>query len=218
MSAERQRALFKEFQARGDTLGWFERLYAEAGGNASKISWADLHANVPLVRWLEREKPDGRGKRVLDVGCGLGDNAVVLNAQGYDVTAFDISASAVEWARRRFPQAIIDWQVADLLQAPAAWNSQFDLVVEVYTLQLLPAELRAKAMARLADFVKPGGALLVICRGRDEHDPPGLMPWPLLRSEVEGFAALGLRQVSFEDFLDEETPPVRRFRALFRRD
>lgn len=218
MSAERQRALFREFQARGDTLGWFERLYAEAGGDASKISWADLHANVPLMRWLEREKPDGRGKRVLDIGCGLGDNAMALLARGYDVTAFDISASAVAWARRRFPEAKIDWEVADLLRAPDAWRGRFDLVVEVYTLQLLPAEFRQAAMATLAGFVAPRGELLVICRGRDERDPPGQMPWPLLRSEVEGFAALGLRQLSFEDFLDEETPPVRRFRALFRRD
>lgn len=218
MSAERQRALFREYQAKGDTLGWFEQLYAEANGDASRISWADLHANIPLGRWLERERPDGKGKRVLDVGCGLGDNAIVLKACGFDVTAFDISASAVEWARKRFSDTEIDWQVADLLQAPDAWRGHFDLVVEVYTLQLLPAELRPAAMAKLAGFAAPKGELLVICRGRDEHDPPGQMPWPLIRSEVEGFAALGLRQISFEDFLDEETPPVRRFRALFRRD
>lgn len=218
MSAEHQRALFRHYQAKGDTLGWFEQLYAEAGGDASKISWADLHANVPLVRWLEREKPDGTGKRVLDVGCGLGDNALVLQACGFDVTAFDIAASAVDWAKRRFPDAPIDWQVADLLQAPQAWRGRFDLVVEVYTLQLLPAELRPQAMEALASFLKPGGDLLVICRGREDSDPPGQMPWPLTRREVEAFAALGLRQISFEDFLDEETPPVRRFRALFRRD
>ncbi len=218
MSTEHQRALFRQYQAKGDTLGWFEALYAEAGGDASKISWADLHANVPLVRWLERQKPDGKGKRVLDVGCGLGDNALVLQACGFDVTAFDISASAVKWAKRRFPEMRVDWQVADLLQAPEPWRGRFDLVVEVYTLQLLPAELRPQAMAMLAGFLKPGGDLLVICRGREDTDPPGQMPWPLTRREVEGFTALELRHISFEDFLDEETPPVRRFRALFRRD
>jgi hypothetical protein len=91
-------------------------------------------------------------------------------------------------------------------------------VVEVYALQLLPPELRAKAMQNLAGFVAPQGELLVVCRGRDASEPEGQMPWPLTRAEVEGFSQLGLRPERFEDFLDEETPPVRRFRALFRRD
>jgi hypothetical protein len=43
------------------------------------------------------------------------------------------------------------------------------------------------------------------------------MPWPVTRAEVEAIAAPGLTLVRFEDFLDDEEPPVRRFRALFRR-
>jgi hypothetical protein len=43
------------------------------------------------------------------------------------------------------------------------------------------------------------------------------MPWPLTRAEVEAIATPELRQLSFEDFLDREDPPVRRLRALFRR-
>jgi hypothetical protein len=108
--------------------------------------------------------------------------------------------------------------VHDLLRAPSEWRGAFDLVVEVYTLQLLPPELRPQAMAVLASCVAPQGELLVICRGRDESEPAGQMPWPLTRAEVEGFGKLGLSLVRFEDFADDETPPVRRMRALFRRD
>ena len=54
----------------------------------------------------------------------------------------------------------------------------------------------------------------MVCRGRDPEEPPGALPWPLTRAEIE---ALGMRVESFEDFLDDEDPPVRRFRTLLRR-
>jgi hypothetical protein len=43
------------------------------------------------------------------------------------------------------------------------------------------------------------------------------MPWPLAREEIDAFHALGLETVSFEEFLDDESPPVRRFRVELRR-
>jgi SAM-dependent methyltransferase len=44
---------------------------------------------------------DVRGKRVLDVGCGLGDNAILLASFGARVTGVDVSRGSLEAARRR---------------------------------------------------------------------------------------------------------------------
>ena len=43
------------------------------------------------------------------------------------------------------------------------------------------------------------------------------MPWPLTRGEIEAIATDDVRLLSCEDFVDDEDPPVRRFRAAFRR-
>jgi hypothetical protein len=43
------------------------------------------------------------------------------------------------------------------------------------------------------------------------------MPWPLTRAEVESIATREVVLESFEDFFDTEAPPVRRLRAVFRR-
>ncbi len=72
-------------------------------------------------------------------------------------------------------------------------------------------------MERIADAVAPGGTLLVVCRGRGPDDDPGRMPWPLTRADLQGFVPHGLREHSFEDFLDDEDPPARRFRAVYTR-
>ena len=104
-----------------------------------------------------------------------------------------------------------------MLKCPSEWTHAFDFVLESYTLQVLPPAERSLARQQIADFVAKGGTLLVIARGRNADDDPGLMPWPLLEDEVRQFEASGLQLVNFEDYLDNETPPVRRFRAEFRR-
>jgi len=83
--------------------------------------------------------------------------------------------------------------------------------------QALPAEIREKAIEQIAAFVKSGGRLLVIARAREESDPPGQLPWPLTRGEIDGFVHVGLREESFEDINDSDPPWVRRFRVLYRR-
>jgi hypothetical protein len=72
-------------------------------------------------------------------------------------------------------------------------------------------------MEKTAELLSPGGVLLVIARGREETEPEGKLPWPLTRAELGAFEGLGLAQESFEDYLDSEEPPVRRFRALYSR-
>ena len=202
---------------RGQPLDWFEKLYAEAStAGLSTVPWADLKPNPNLLEWLVREEIDGAGKSALVVGCGLGDDAEELARLGFAVTAFDISGSAVAMARRRFPETAVDYAVADLFHPPAGWAKGFDLVQEAYTLQVLPAELRHRAVERISSFVGPGGILLVVARGRDDDEGAGEMPWPLTRAEARLPLAFGLEPLSFEDYLDSEVPPVRRFRAAYR--
>lgn len=222
MSEARRKAgdLARESLAQGDATGWFETLYRQADGDPGGISWADLAPNPNLVAWLDREHVAGGGRRALKIGCGLGDDAEELARRGFVVTAFDVSPTAVDWCRRRFPGSVVRWQVADLLAPPRAWlapRGAFDFVVESYTLQVLPPVARAAALANVARFVAPHGELLVIARGRENGDPEGAMPWPLTRRELDRLRALGLTELAFEDFLDAETPPVRRFRCHYRR-
>jgi SAM-dependent methyltransferase len=215
MDRTRARTLARDAVARGEPLEWFDALYREADAGTTVVPWADLVPNPHLVAWLAVNP--AAGGRALDVGTGLGDNAEELARRGMTVVAFDVAPTAVAQARARFPGSPVGYCVANLLEPPAEWRAAFDLVAETYTLQVLPPAERRVAAAALRTLVAPGGTLLVIARGREPGEPEGAMPWPLTRAEVEAIGGGDLALVAFEDFLDDEDPPVRRFRATFRR-
>lgn len=205
-----------EYRQRGEFLKWFEALYTVAGENPDAVPWADMKPNVYLVEWLEREPVDGRGKRAVVIGCGLGDDAEHLAKNGFDVTAFDISASAIAWCKKRFPESAVDYRVADLFTPPEEWA--FDFVLESYTVQSMPLEMREQAIAAVAKLVAPGGRLLVIGRlAAPEARNLNAMPWPLTHDECDLFKTHGLSEHRFEDFDDPENPLVRRLRVEYRR-
>ena len=214
---KRARELAAEFVAQGNPTGWFEALYREAESGTAVVPWADLAPNPHLLDFW-RDHPQKINGRALVVGCGLGDDAEQLATWGFQTTAFDISETAIRRARQRFPQSKVTYATANLLAPPPDWSQKFDFVFEAYTLQALPAHIRALAASNVAGFVAPAGHLLVVARARDASEPPGEMPWPLTRAEFSAFTSAGLSELSFEDYIDDhETPPTRRFRAFYQR-
>ena len=198
---------------------WFEAFYRESARAGTEVFWVDGVPNPNLVPRWERYAADfGPRPRVLVVGAGFGDDAAWLAERGARVTAFDISPFAVARARERFADLDVQWFSGDLFRLPFGPAARFDCVVETYTLQVLRPERRGAALEPLASCVRTGGQLWVIARGRDPEDPEGPLPWPLLRSELEPLAGFGLRELSFEDYDDDEDPPLRRFVARYRRE
>jgi 2-polyprenyl-3-methyl-5-hydroxy-6-metoxy-1,4-benzoquinol methylase len=213
----RARELAAEYIGKGDPDGWFEVLYQEAEAGRSIVPWADGEPNAHLVGFRKTHPLETAGKSALVIASGLGDDAEQIAAWGFKTSAFDIAPTAIEATKKRFRNSPVEYAVADLFDPPPAWRHNFDFVFESNTLQALPASVRPRAAAKIAEFVRPGGALLVIARGRERSEPEGDLPWPLTRAELGGFVRAGLTEESFEDFADPEPPWVRRFRVLYRR-
>ncbi|MGB0385172.1 MAG: class I SAM-dependent methyltransferase [Ardenticatenaceae bacterium] len=207
--------LVEKYVRGGDPSGWFEQLYTMADHDAGRVPWAKLEPRPLMLEWLEQEQMRGDGRRVLVVGCGLGDDAEELARRGFAVTAFDISETAVAWCQERFPNSAVDYQVADMFAPPDEWVEAFDLVLEVNIVQALPLSWRERAIAAEAQFVAPGGQLLILCMGRDDDimEPPG-PPWPMAPRELRHFEQVGLREVAFDVF---EGTPVRQLRVVYER-
>ena len=202
--------------------GFFEAMYRDAQGDPARIPWADLVPSPALVNWLNAVAPSlvRCGSRVAVVGCGLGDDARELIARGYDVTAFDWSKVAVDWARDRDPANANCYHHADLFHLPSRWRHRFDLVVEINTIQSLPQAHQGAAFGNLESLLSPRGHLLMICRHSETpvHEDAG-PPWAITAADLRSWAAsCGLvAEGPIAPFLDDETPPVSRMRVLFHR-
>lgn len=216
----RARELAAEFADRGDVVGWFDAFYAEASGDNEQIPWADLEPNRFFREWAEQVDLKGNGRSALVVGCGLGDDAKYLYDLGFKVTAFDISPTAIEWARRLHEDTDIRFEVADLFAPPDGWLAEatqsgkargFDFVLEVYTIQPLPIEMRERVIDSVAAFVADGGELVVVTRGREDDEEPDQLPWPLSRRDLSRFEIHGLVETDFRIMPGDEDPPIPRF-------
>lgn len=194
---------------RSDPTGWFETLYARAGEEPSKIPWAMMQPHPDLEDWLHGNSPPTSNKSAIVTGCGLGDDAEAIALQGYGVSAFDISPSAIAWCRKRFAQSRVNYLVADLFDLEAAWEREFDLVYSSRTIQSLPLTVRSRVIDSIASLVAPGGTLLIITQTRDSEAEPDGPPWPLSKSELARFEKLGFEVIG--DRVDRSTTyPTRR--------
>jgi SAM-dependent methyltransferase len=216
-SQEEIERLIEESLKRGDVVGWFEELYAQAGEDLRRVPWVHMSPRKELVEWALQKQPDGRGRSALVIGCGVGDDAEVLAGLNYAVTAFDVSKTAIEWCRQRFPSSSVDYQTADLFAPPQEWLGAFDLVLEAYIVQALPPEMRKTTIEAVAAFVAPGGTLVAIGRGLDPCPNRVGPPWALFPEELVLYEAAGLALVQLDRNDDAAIAPVFRYRAEYKR-
>ena len=205
----RTRELQEEFAKRGDVTGWFEALYKESAGNNDLIPWADLTPNKYFRAWAESTALAGNGKTALVVGCGLGDDARYLLDLGFKVTAFDISPTAIEWAKKLHGDTDIVFETCDLFEPFRGWLGAFQFVLEIYTIQPLPLEMRPQVVDAIAGFVAQNGKLVVVTRGREDDVEPDILPWPMSRRDLSRFKHNGLTQTDFVEMPGEEGEPPR---------
>lgn len=130
--------------------------------------WEDFYQERDQVwsgrpnRLLVRETAELAPGTALDLGCGEGGDAIWLAQQGWQVTAVDVSATALERAAGHAADAgvTVTWERHDLTESFPA--GQFDLVsAQFLHSPVAPDGERESILRQAANAVAPGGRLLI---------------------------------------------------------
>ena len=127
-------------------------VYDDFTGHYESEEWI-----ADLVKVLEQHGL--QGKRLLDVGCGTGTSFLPMLAQGWAVTACDISMAMLELAREKAGDGV-RLEIADMLELPRF--GEFDLVwaLDDAVNYLLSPEELGRALAGMRANLAPTGLLL----------------------------------------------------------
>ena len=197
---------------------FFDGIYTAAGRNDAAVPWQNAVSRSMVDEWLTGFDAS-QHTNALVVAAGLGDDAAALAARGLDVTAFDRSPAAVDWAAERHAHHDITWATADLFMPPADWRAGFDLVLEVFTIQSIPPDRQAQAAKAIRSLTAAGGRLVVVALVRSPDSDPSGPPWPLHPATLD---AIGVHddtsRWSTEDHSERElAPDLRIVRRTLRR-
>lgn len=175
---------------------WFEPLYAESNKSGEGVPWANMQTHPSFTRWLINNQVEGHGKKALVVGCGMGDDAIELEALGFQVTAFDVSETAIKFCKERFQQSKVNFLQANLLENQRHWLHKFDFVLEIFTVQALPPKYEKTLIQNISNFVASDGQLLVVAEvGKEERLFENGPPWVLTTQHINSFVSCGLEVV-----------------------
>ncbi len=165
------------------------------------------------------EQGDFRG-RVLDCGCGTGENVLFLAERGYDAVGIDASPTAIahaqEKARERgLPAA---FHVADAF-ALDQFGQGFDTVLDCGLMHNFPAPARLNYTQSLAAVTALDGRVILLCFSEATAGQPG-PAYRLSQADIraafgDGWQVEEIRPSHFEVRLDP--PQASAWLALVRR-
>src|SRR5262249_6161898 len=131
----------------------FENFYA------GKAPWDIGKPHGPFVAVADRAP-----SRVLDAGCGTGEQALFFAGRGHHVTGIDFVEDAIRRARRKADERGLSVR---LLVKDATtlgdWGEQFASVIDCGLFHVFSDDDRRRYVQGMAQVLQPGGRLFLLC-------------------------------------------------------
>jgi ubiquinone/menaquinone biosynthesis C-methylase UbiE len=133
--------------------------------------WESVYPSPELVALVAAQMLT-KNARVLDVGCGGGNDAIFMAQSGFKVIGVDVSCAALKIAEERAAKTLVkvNWLHASVLELPIG-DCSIDCVTDRGLFHLIADEDRPRYAAELFRVLKIQGRVLI--RGASEKSAEG---------------------------------------------
>jgi SAM-dependent methyltransferase len=159
--------------------------------------------------------------RLLDAGCGTGENALLAASRGADVTGIDVAPTAIARARAKASERGLTarFEVADALDL-GHLSLTVDTVIDSGVFHVFGDNDRARYVASLAAALRPAGVCYLMCFS--DQQPGTWGPRRVRADELraafsDGWAVESITADTFEINPMEGTTRVQAWLAVIRR-
>ncbi|CAF3828374.1 unnamed protein product [Rotaria sp. Silwood1] len=149
--------------------------------------WEIGRAQSVIIKLVEQGIFHGK---VLDIGCGIGDNAIYISSQAnnVDLTAIDLVPKAIEVAREKAQKANVNiqFEVIDMLNDLSTTNlkkNSYDIVLDAAIFHIFSNDDRQRYIKNLEYLIKPNGLYIQLCFSEKETREGG--PRRIKKSDLE---------------------------------
>jgi ubiquinone/menaquinone biosynthesis C-methylase UbiE len=124
--------------------------------------------------------------RALDIGCGRGDNAIMLAINGCDVTGIDIVEDAITDAKAKAIKhnVKVNFVIGNVLQMDRFFTeAEFDIVIDSGLFHVMTDEERPVFAWQIHRVLKPSGKYFML--SFSDKEPEGYGPRRISKAEIE---------------------------------
>lgn len=159
--------------------------------------------------------------RLLDSGCGTGEQTLLAAGHGADALGVDISPRAIELARAKAAERGVpaSFAVADALHLGELGRT-FDTIVDCGVFHTFDDDGRAQYVSSLAGVLRPGGHCYLMCfsdRQPGSWGPRRVRQDELRAAFADGWAVTSINAATFDINPGLPTPAVQAWLATIRR-
>ena len=150
-------------QAGSDQTVYWDGFFRRSGERGADLDWGGVWTEpfIPLMR-------ASGARKVLELGCGTGNDAARLTAVGFNVVAVDLSSEAIKQAQAKYTDRV-DFRAANVAEGLSFADASFDAVMANVSLHMFSDDITRSIFDSVRRVLRANGLFLFHVNAHDDR-------------------------------------------------